>query len=686
MKTKTIFNLLAFAMLMPAMLLTTACSSSEDLADNKPETTEPTEPTEPIAKKGYELPVTINVTRQGDDATRASYTDNGDGTGSLSFSTGDQLFVKGEDTSENGAGKFAGTIEWQSGGKFSGTITTEKEYTGTADDLFTATANVSATLLPAGYEDYGYLSINANNEYDAVLIENAQKSIANSKALAVEQLSFELAVSYTSGKGFELAPLNAILNFTISGLTANKTVTATLSGDAEYTISGEVTTDETGKATFAMGVFGTRDLNELSLTVDGDPVTLVGSSKELEAGHIYNINRRIVDLSQTSGDITLKNGDIATGTMTGHQLLIEDEATVTLCGASVTAPDDWGHGAIRCLGDATIILADGTVNTAQSGKENNYAAVSVPAGKTLTIRGGSAGTGKLVANAFVSGEATGSYRAGIGGWSDWPEGERFERGGNLIIEGGDITASGHVGGAGIGAAAEAPFSKITISGGTVTATGGSNGAGIGCGPDGSGPSECGDITIEGGTVTATGGERGAGIGSGGAFGSCRYITIIGGTVTAKGGKYAAGIGSGESSCGYITIEGGTVTATGGERGAGIGSGVSSCDGEITIKGGTVTATGGSNGAGIGSGAQGSCDGINISGGTVEATGGIYAAGIGSGAQGSCNGIYIGSNVTSVIATKGQYAKNSIGAGNNGTCDWVEIEDGANVQEKEYEEE
>ena len=63
MKTKNIFKALALAMLMPAMLLTTACSSEDDLVNN-------TANTENTINKGYALPVTVNVTRQGDAATR----------------------------------------------------------------------------------------------------------------------------------------------------------------------------------------------------------------------------------------------------------------------------------------------------------------------------------------------------------------------------------------------------------------------------------------------------------------------------------------------------------------------------------------------------------------------------------------------------------------------------------------
>ena len=84
MKTKTILQTLAAAMLMPAMLLTTSCSSEDDALDT---------PAENTLKKGYTLPVTVNVTRQGDDATtRATFNES---THKLEFSAGDKLFVNG---------------------------------------------------------------------------------------------------------------------------------------------------------------------------------------------------------------------------------------------------------------------------------------------------------------------------------------------------------------------------------------------------------------------------------------------------------------------------------------------------------------------------------------------------------------------------------------------------------------
>jgi len=271
MKTKNIFKTLALAMLMPTMLLTTACSNQDDVAN-----------TSNITNKGYALPVTVNVTRGDDGATRASF--NGS---KLNFSDGDKLFVEG---SHIKADRFAGTLTWQSGGTFSGTIYTESPYGGTIDDLLNGNY---ATLLPAGYGSYDYLEIMYEG-YEARLGENAYNSFATSKKLGVEQLSFEHG-EYTSGTGFVLEPQNAILNFTITGLAASTNVTATLSDDDDWTpdIEGEVTTDGSGTATFAIGLEGSSDLNEFSLTVGGKSITLVSSSKTLEAGKIYNITRAV---------------------------------------------------------------------------------------------------------------------------------------------------------------------------------------------------------------------------------------------------------------------------------------------------------------------------------------------------------------------------------------------------------
>ena len=131
----------------------------------------------------------------------------------------------------------------------------------------------------------------------------------------------------------------------------------------------------------------------------------------------------------------------------------------------------------------------------------------------------------------------------------------------------------------------------------------------------------------------------------------------------------------------LTIRGtGTLNAFGGQNSAGIGANSRYDSGNIVIAGGIINATGGGeSAAGIGSGYMSTsqtnfCGDITISGGTITANGGNYAAGIGSGYYGKCGSIEITTGVTKVTATKGSGAPNSIGPGQNGSCNSVTIGD------------
>ena len=129
----------------------------------------------------------------------------------------------------------------------------------------------------------------------------------------------------------------------------------------------------------------------------------------------------------------------------------------------------------------------------------------------------------------------------------------------------------------------------------------------------------------------------------------------------------------------LTIKGsGSLAASGNGGGAGIGARHYYDCGIIRIEGGTITATGGQWAAGIGGANNVSCGNITITGGNVSATGGEKAAGIGSGSGNKCGDITITGGVTQVTATKGTDASNSIGAGEQGTCGTVTIEDPSKV--------
>ena len=95
---------------------------------------------------------------------------------------------------------------------------------------------------------------------------------------------------------------------------------------------------------------------------------------------------------------------------------------------------------------------------------------------------------------------------------------------------------------------------------------------------------------------------------------------------------------------------------------------------LTIRGdGSLNASSNGYGAGIGGGWNYvHCGNIRIEGGTITATGGYNTPGIGSGRSSRCGDITITKGVTSVTATKGSGAPDSIGVGNGGSCGTVTI--------------
>lgn len=334
----------------------------------------------------------------------------------------------------------------------------------------------------------------------------------------------------------------------------------------------------------------------LTNTADANDTYTVSIGQKAFGSKIYNVSRywyggamhRLVDLGNVNTSthpdgLTLQDGDAVTGLLDGKskssqrlQISIADGASVILKGVDIQGYNDnsFEWAGLTCAGDATIILADGSTNTA-NGFYQDYPGIFIAEDKTLTIQG----SGSLTATCS-------GYGAGIGG-------AKSISCGNIVIEGGDITA-----------------------------TSGAAGAGIGGGYGTTNPSNCGDISISGTAhVTAKGAGGGAGIG-GGNRGTVGAISISGtANVTATGGMNGAGIGSGYygTVSGTISIEGGTVTATGGGNtghGAGIGSGYYGSCGAIVIGSGitqVVATKRGSYSVPIGAGASGTSGTVTIDG-------------------------------------------------------------------------
>ena len=375
-------------------------------------------------------------------------------------------------------------------------------------------------------------------------------------------------------------------------------------------------------------------------------------------------SQNVVNLSTLTSDYEAHDGDVLTGNLASpYKVIIDDNATVTLSGVSIIndLTDKIGSSYIKCLGNAGIILAEGTTNEISS-----YDCPGIwvgPEGTTTTIKG----TGSIKVKVLWG------YCPGIGG---------FENCGNIVIENGIIEAEGHCfldanldnyAGPGIGASPNYSCGDITIKGGKITAYGGDFGAGIGKGSVVFRETKCGTIKILGGEVNAFGGIGAAGIGGGNNADGC--VTLIdGGVVYAYGGDGGAGIGGGSPKSlvdpyggngGNITINGGTIVAKGGEEGAGIGGGEDGTGGNIFIYGGDITAYGGDYGAGIGGGNGARGGAIWITGGTVKAYGGTDAAGIGGGEDGDSGSIVI--NGGDVYASGDGWGV-GIGAGEDGDVD------------------
>ena len=298
-------------------------------------------------------------------------------------------------------------------------------------------------------------------------------------------------------------------NFSDGDILAANALTVTIAAEPTYAVTFADGTPETDKWTASPNT-GVSKGQTVTVTYSGE--RKVKSVKAV---------KKATDLSKLTAAYTAQDGEILTGT-TSQEISIAEGATVTLKNATV-------NNRIKCLGTATIILADGSTNAV---KASNYCAgIQIGGeGTTLTINAETAGTGSLTATG-------GSQAAGIGTGSTSTS---AVTGGNIVINGGTITAKA----------------------GTLY------GAGIGTGFANSYNNTCGSITINGGTVTATGGTGGSGIGTGTvneATNTCGAISITGGTVTANKGSgtdtpYSIGIGkvfnnNGTQTCGTITIGG-----------------------------------------------------------------------------------------------------------------------------------
>jgi hypothetical protein len=590
--------------------------------------------------QGEKVSITLNVENGNSNGSRANVDPP-----HVNFVSGDRILVAYD-------GKYVGYLE-HNGSNFSGTIDATGDNTkplyfyflGNKADVSSLTegSSTTCTVIISDQANYPHLPVismapsnetfNGSGTYTAHLLNKCSLmefdvTSSSTAAICITGMNNKVTVNFdpsTAGtdEGFSYSKDTEVGFMKLSGKDGEGKTYAIVLPQAALTTTGEAYTIDGYVGTRpALPALGTDEYyTSYTITMNNTPSAWDGDLSKLTN-------------SSTEAFATARNGmriynSIAAGVKA--KVSIANGATVTLDGATIDyTVNGADYAGLTCLGDATIVLGDGTTNTIVGGLDgdglSNWPGIFIPAGSTLTINGN---TGVLNAR----------------------------RGGDDVDNGSP---------AGIGASWKNPCGNIVINGGVINAEGGAKSAGIG----GTCWRACGDITINGGTITATGHLWGTGIGLGGTenAGSITSlsggdITITGGTVVANGGQYGAGIGTGCAdhksgntmtiTLGNILISGGTVTATGGQYGAGIGTGEtvganSNYCGTITIEGGTVTATGGERAAGIGAGSK-QGNGVN-----------------------QCGNITITSGVTRVTATKGSSANHSIGSGYNATCGTVTI--------------
>ena len=535
--------------LMIALAALTACSSEDNIVNDQP--------ANPTAPKTYTM---IVQATKGDAATTRGLYFNGTAL-NVKWNEGEKVVVMQDDDE---LGTLTATPDPDD--------PTKATLTGELDEL-DPKEDIEFHLHSASY-DYsrqsgvllskdGKNSIEENFDYALCTVKAGSGKIKTSVVKNPDgEEQYDKYYLVTIEGGITLKSQQAIVKFTLvdkADATTPMNVTRLEVYDGYYNIFVEPVSP-TNALYVAVNSDGVEsDYHLKAVTATGDVYTYDHSDVTFLCGKYYEVKVQMtkqqpatIDLSKLSKPYIAVNGDVLTGTLpedVNVKISITDGATVTLQKVTIEGWDDerYDWAGLTCEGDATIVLKN--VNSVR-GFYFIQPGISVPVGKTLTIRGD--GTLNVQSNNSLR-PYEDVYGPGIGG--------RINNDcGNIRIESGTVNAIGHKRSPGIGSSKEQICGNITITGGTVTATGGDYAAGIGAGDSFS--ARCGNITITGGTVTAKGGQEAAGIGCG-LNSHCGTITISNSaSVTAtKGGRapYSVGIGyndvNGKPTCGTITIGG-----------------------------------------------------------------------------------------------------------------------------------
>ncbi len=442
----------------------TACSSADSIAE------EPVQQPENPAKKTYTM--TVTASKGGDDSAlaramaEAGLTGGDATTRALSLSsdgkTLDATWAAGERVTVYNETKHVdleGTLTAQTSGA-STTLTGTLSGTIDVGDELSLFFHEDALL---GVQDGTLQYIADNLDFDRATVTvksidvdgnitiNEPAAVFDDKLTSI--VRFTLVDKADPTKRLKPTSLSIRTQYKFTGQSSYIPIAYKLTGLTDATYTANAYAEDNGDGVLYASFHGA-DFNDFHMTAtmpDGDTYEYVRSAVEFEVGKFYSITvkmTRLVDLSECYGNYEAQDGDVLMAELpVGYYVEIADGATVTLRDASINGITGPG---ITCNGDATIILEGSNTVKGSDGQPGIY----VPESFTLTIKG----SGSLRAEGGTyeyGGNKQGG--AGIGGR---PEG------GNVIIEGGFITAIGGYGAPGIGGSYDSQhssdFGTITI--------------------------------------------------------------------------------------------------------------------------------------------------------------------------------------------------------------------------------
>lgn len=153
-------------------------------------------------------------------------------------------------------------------------------------------------------------------------------SSATTKAAAVPQVAnANYSTTGSGAKTITLTPQNAVLYYTLSGLAKSTAVTVSVS-DGTTTVSGSVTTNSSGEASFAVGVAPGGTTKSYMMTKSGDQT--IEFRANLSANKVYNITRSAAGSSDClSGVFSVASGKTVKFSKGNLKATLDDSGNVT---------------------------------------------------------------------------------------------------------------------------------------------------------------------------------------------------------------------------------------------------------------------------------------------------------------------------------------------------------------------